>query len=79
MAETNILAFLLANISKNKGSLKSLKSEPNVIKLYKAVIHNCLQYARVLVCGRPFQTSLMFVGKAKTFTRMKGLKDASFW
>jgi hypothetical protein len=79
MAETNILAFLLANISNNKGSLKSLKPEPDVIKLHMAEIYNCLQYTRVLVCGRPFQPSLMFMGKAKTFPRLKGLKNASFW
>jgi hypothetical protein len=38
----------------------------NVIKLFKAVIYQCLQYARVFVPGKPFQPSLMFVGKGRS-------------
>jgi hypothetical protein len=35
------------------------------IKLFKAVIYEFAQLARVFVLDKPFQTSLMFVGKAR--------------
>jgi hypothetical protein len=38
---------------------------PNVIKLFTAIIYRFLLYARVLVPGRPFQLSLLLMGKAK--------------
>jgi hypothetical protein len=37
------------------------------IKIFTVVIFEFSQYARVFVPGKPFQPSLMFVSKAKTY------------
>ncbi len=50
----------------------------NVIKIYTDVNYECLEEARVFVLGKPFQPSLMFVGKASGYyRRAKHLKGAS--
>ncbi len=40
-------------------------SGANPIKKFKAVIYGFLELDRVFVPGKPFQPSLMFVGKAR--------------
>jgi hypothetical protein len=40
-------------------------SRVKIYNLFTAVIYKCSQYARVLVLGKPFRLSLMFVGKAR--------------
>jgi hypothetical protein len=52
---------------------------PNVIKLYTAVIYEFLKFAWVFVLDKPFQPSLMFVGKAGAYLRVEQLKCTSLW
>jgi hypothetical protein len=39
---------------------------PNVIKLFTVVSYDFLYYVRAFVHGKPFQPSLMFVGKSRS-------------
>ncbi len=39
----------------------------NVIKLFTVVSYDFSQLATVFVLGKPFQLSLVFVGKARTY------------
>ncbi len=41
---------------------------PKVIKLFLSTIYECPFKARVFVLDRPFQLSLMFVGKARSLS-----------
>jgi len=49
----------------------------NVIKLFTPAIFRFSYQARVFVPGRPFQLSLLFAGKAKTYPRVEHLKGVS--
>jgi hypothetical protein len=44
----------------------AITSGPNVVKLFTFVIYECSQLISVFVLGRPFQLTLMFVGKVKS-------------
>ncbi len=44
-----------------------LQPGANVIKLFRALSCEFLQYTRAFVPGKPFQPSLMFVGKAGAY------------
>ncbi len=49
----------------------------NVIKLFTPAIYGFSYHARVFVPGRPFQLSLLFAGKARTYPRVEHLKGVS--
>ncbi len=53
-------------------------SRPNFVKLFMAVIYECLQLARVFVPGKPFHQSLMFASKAGAFQSEAPLKSSTF-
>jgi hypothetical protein len=44
------------------------------IKLFTAVIYEFYEFT--FVPGKPFQSSLMFVGKAEAYPRVEHLKEA---
>ncbi len=48
-----------------KFSASKVGTGPNAKKLFTSVIYRCLLIARIFVLGRPFQPSLMFLGKAR--------------
>ncbi len=54
------MCFRLANL---------IKLARDVIKLFMSVIYKFLYQARAFVPDKPFQPSLMFVGKARILTK----------
>ncbi len=44
----------------------SIQPGPDFIKLFMSVIYDCLPWVRMSVHGKPFQPSLLFVGKARS-------------
>jgi hypothetical protein len=55
----------LSDSGKTK-SFITLTPGPNVTKLFTSVIYEILLEVKAFVPGKPFQPSLMFVGKARS-------------
>ncbi len=68
MPGTKALAYYEKSKLTAVKSFLTLATGVNVIKLLKAVIYKYLEYARVFVPGKPFQLSLMFVGKTGAYS-----------
>ncbi len=54
----------------------ALTPVPNVTKLFTSVIYEILLEAKAFVPGKPFQPSLIFVGKARSLPRVEHLNKA---
>ncbi len=57
--------FTKAALGKKIGLKAAQAPSVNPVKLFTAVIYDFSQKARVFVPGKPYQTSLMCVGKAR--------------
>jgi hypothetical protein len=57
-----------------------LTPEANVVELFKGVVYELLQEAREFVLDKPFQPTLMFVGKARVeYLKLPGTNTQAYY